>query len=96
MHSAQAWYLQELKAALGCCWVDVMIDDEVIFDLSFWNQQILLNEMFFGLFLLFVPYCNLNQLSSCIAGTLSHCILWGLKLGFFVLISDKTSSILNM
>lgn len=82
MHSAQAWYLQGLKAALGCCWVDVMIDDEVIFDLSFWNQQILLNEMFFVLFLLFVPYCNLNQLSSCIAGTLLHCIFMGTKTWF--------------
>ena len=75
-------YLQGLKAALGCCWVGVMIDDEVSFDLSFWSQQILLNEMFFALFLLFVPYCNLNQLSSCIAGTLLHCIFMGTKAWF--------------
>lgn len=33
MHSAPVFIGTE--ASLGCCWVDVMIDDEVVFNLSF-------------------------------------------------------------
>lgn len=40
--------------------IDAMIDDKIVFDLSFCCQQTSRNVFVF--FLLFGPHCNLNQL----------------------------------